>query len=132
MNLLFESFLSQDGSYEYRLTDSDIAGINILKEEKYLTDEWLYGKFGSPAQIKLKKRFPFGTVELSVTLSGDTIESCVISGDFFGKSDPAELSGRIEGQRISDLTLNDGDVADCVSGCTADDIITMLKEIKHI
>ncbi len=53
--------------------------------EKYSSEEWLFPKrrLVSEYSATYKRRFPFGSVEASLCLSGEEIVSADISGDFF-------------------------------------------------
>ena len=84
---------------EYRLTESDIAAIEKIRDERYGTWEWNYG--GSPpCDLVRKKRVDgCGTVECRFHVKEGRITQAVFCGDFFSAKDPALLAERCVGLR---------------------------------
>ena len=92
---------------------------------------WLYPDRGIAAvhQRSVKKRFPFGTVELQIGMSGERICDVEIIGDFFGVKDAKELEKIITGATLSELPdrLADIDVGAFIYGMTRDELIDLIK-----
>ncbi|MCL1975065.1 MAG: lipoate--protein ligase [Firmicutes bacterium] len=94
----FKNELSQRICAEYEqvnigcLTDQEIAQVNNLRDHKFSTYEWI---FGASPEFNYSKSLLFngcGVINLSMNLSkANIIESCKISGDFFGSGDINEL-----------------------------------------
>ncbi|MBR6921990.1 MAG: lipoate--protein ligase [Clostridia bacterium] len=91
------SEIAPDASY---FSDEQIKGIQKLKDEKYGTWEWNYGVSKQYAKTA-KKRYPFGSVEISYTAENGILSDVKISGDYFGTSPTKELENRLKGCRLS-------------------------------
>lgn len=72
------------GARLYSFTDEDKKKIQQLRDEKYATHEWNYGK--SP-QYNFKKavRTPGGLLEMNLEVTNGIIEAAKIYGDFFSE-----------------------------------------------
>ncbi len=91
----------------YKLTKEDWEAIYRLKEEKYGSWKWNYGK--SPKfDIQRERRFPkAGIIDLRIKVKkGGTIENVKIYGDFFGKDPVQDIEKALEGVRYekNDIT----------------------------
>ncbi len=87
---ILKGIFAENPNFEkYNLTEKDWEGVYKLREEKYGTWDWNYGK--SPKfDLKREKKFPSGIIDLRLNVKrGGDIESVKIYGDFFGK-DPVE------------------------------------------
>jgi len=78
------------------LTEQEEAGILTLREVKYLTREWNYGRVSDYGFTK-KTRFDAGTLEVCLTARGGTIAEARIFGDFFSKLPVADLEQNLTG-----------------------------------
>lgn len=105
------------------LSSEQIKGIEKLKEEKYKTWEWNYGVSKEYANTA-KKRFPYGSVEVSYTAGNGIIKDVKITGDYFGKAPTSELESRLVGCRLSYDELKNAlsGAEKYVSGSAPDDI----------
>jgi lipoate-protein ligase A len=54
--------------------------------------------------VKKKRRYPFGGVEVLLSVKGERICNLKITGDFFGFSDVAELESALCGARLSEVS----------------------------
>ncbi len=81
---------------EYILSDDEIAVIQKLRDEKYSTWEWNYGR--SPkANFHHAYKFPGGIVEYYLNIVGGKIVNIKLYGDFFGIREIMELEEAITG-----------------------------------
>jgi hypothetical protein len=95
-----------------------------------LSDEWLFPKrkLLSEYSKSYKKRFPFGSVEVFLHLSGEKIVSTDIAGDFFEGENFSTLSEAFFGElselpsRIKGLK-NDG----YILGMTIGDLLELFE-----
>lgn len=109
--LLLEGLYEESEPFEsYRLTPEEWEGVHTLKEEKYDTWEWNYGR--SPKfNIQRTKRFAVGEIDLRIFVEKGLIKDFKIFGDFFGK-EPVEtlenilVDERYEKESISELLKN--------------------------
>ncbi|MDR0621750.1 MAG: lipoate--protein ligase [Deltaproteobacteria bacterium] len=60
-----------------------------LTEEKYGQDAWNIGQ-SPPADLLLKNRFPFGALELHLSVANNKIQAAKLTGDFLTPSDQTE------------------------------------------
>lgn len=106
--LLLEGLYEESEPFEsYYLTPDEWKAVHRLKEEKYDTWDWNYGR--SPKfNIQRNKRFPIGEIDLRIFVEKGHIKDFKIFGDFFGK-EPVEnlekllLDARYEKEDISEL-----------------------------
>src|SRR5690606_22982173 len=96
----------------YHLTAEEWKAVHQLKEEKYDTWDWNYGR--SPKfNIQRTKRFPIGEIDLRIFVEKGHIKDFRIYGDFFGKEPVENLEKLLEGARYE-----------------KEDISKLLKEIE--
>ncbi|MBE6671762.1 MAG: lipoate--protein ligase [Ruminococcaceae bacterium] len=101
-----EEFMSYLEGYISKETDSDIIEfsdedmqkIQQLSDSKYSTWEWNFGKSKEFCTEK-KKRYPFGSVAVDLSLENGIIKSVKIFGDFFGLKDVSILEEQLLGLR---------------------------------
>ena len=112
-----KSEIAPDASY---FSDGQIKEIQKLKDEKYGTWEWNYGVSKQYAKT-VKKRYPFGSVEVSYTAENGILTDVKISGDYFGASPTKELEEKLTGKRLSyaELCAAMPDADKYISGASA-------------
>lgn len=88
-SLLLKGLYEESEDFEtYHLTEDQWKAVHKLKEEKYDTWEWNFGR--SPKfNIQRTARFPIGEIDLRIFVEKGHITEFKIFGDFFGK-DPVE------------------------------------------
>ena len=98
---------------------------------KYSSDDWLYptSTFLSGYTVTKKKRYPFGSVELSLAMDGERISGVRIYGDFFGTKPTEELEQLMIGKGTRELVeaIDDIPVGDYINGMTRDDLISLIE-----
>ena len=74
--------------------------------ERNSSAAWLFPNraFLSGYTASKKRRYPFGSVELTLKMSGDVIESARISGDFFGNKPISELENILCGVKRAEIS----------------------------
>lgn len=97
--LLLNGLFEESEPFEtYRLTPEQWEGVHQLKNEKYDTWEWNYGK--SPKfNIQRTRRFPIGEIDLRLFVEKGQIAEFKIFGDFFGKEPVTALESLLQGVR---------------------------------
>ena len=92
-----EEILSNNYSdTEYQLSETDLAHIQRLTDEKFATWEWNYGH--SPkATLVHSTRLACGTVEIHLTLAENRIASCRFGGDFLGNLPASDVEKALTG-----------------------------------
>ncbi|EHN15984.1 lipoate--protein ligase [Clostridium sporogenes] len=86
---------------EYNLTSDQIASIEKLMKEKYMTWQWNYGE--SPEfNYRNSKRFQGGKLEVLLNIVEGHINECKIYGDFLGVMDVSEIEKKIIGVKYGE------------------------------
>ena len=103
----------------YHLTSAEWKAVHSLKEEKYDSWDWNYGR--SPKfNIQRSKRFPIGEIDVRLFVEKGYLTGLKIFGDFFGKEplenlenlligvkyDKEEISKKLNGVKIEDYFGN--------------------------
>ena len=90
--------------------------------------EWLFPQRELVAGYTLHKkvRYPFGTVEISLSMHNDTVRDVVIRGDFFGSAPVEELERALRGKHIAELELASLEIGRYVHGMTATELADLL------
>ena len=84
------------GITPYTFSPEQLKRINYLKENRYSTDQWNFGK--SPRyNFTATRRFPKGIVELYLTAEGGIIKDLDIRGDYFFTRPTEEFTRRLIG-----------------------------------
>jgi lipoate-protein ligase A len=94
----------------YKFTDEDLAIIKRLRDEKYATNEWNFGK--SPSyNLKKSIRTKGGLLEMNLDVKHGVIEKVTIFGDFFSEEGVEPLERILEG-----VTHNEQEIRKVLSG----------------
>jgi lipoate-protein ligase A len=114
---------------EYVFTDADRAAISKLREEKYGTWAWNYGK--SPDyNIKKERRFSGGGLSLYMTVQKGLIQSARIFGDFFGEGELSEIEQPLVGAEMREdairAALEGVDIPIYIHGLSMEEFIKMV------
>ena len=81
---------------EYVFSDEELAEINRIKDTKFGTWDWNYGK--SPEyNVRSGTKFPSGKVEIFANVIESKIQDIKIYGDFFGIEDVAAVEDVLRG-----------------------------------
>lgn len=95
-NRLEEILSNNYSDAEYKLSETDLAHIQQLTDEKFATWEWNYGR--SPkATLVHSARLACGTVEIHLTLTENRIASCLFGGDFLGNLPASDVEKALTG-----------------------------------
>ena len=136
----FMAFLGDYLSHEFCVwaqpfSAEDEREITALADSKYKTDAWNLRRFAT-FEHSVKRRFDFGTLEVSMRVEDGVIADMSIVGDFFGVRDISELSAQLCGaplvrgaiiERLGGVV-----VSEYVSGARARDIADLLCECDTV
>jgi len=87
-------------------TDSEVAEIVRLRDEKYAKWEWNYGH--SPKfEMTREAKFAGGTLEVTLQVKKGIIEKIRIYGDFFGTKDISLLENELTGKTHNEDALSE-------------------------
>lgn len=123
-------FLSNEGKdEEIVLTDEDIAKVQKAADERFSTWEWIYGK--SPEfNLKNKKRFPGGKVEVLMDVDEGLIKSVRFMGDYLGLKDVLVVEEALLGVRFNrqdvEEVLNEIPLTEYFGKITKDEILELI------
>jgi lipoate-protein ligase A len=79
----------------YDLSNQDIASVSQLEKKKYTTWDWNYG--ASPAYNHTnRKKFPAGSIEIFINVTGGKISDIHLYGDFFGEYELSEIENAMK------------------------------------
>lgn len=88
--------LTNDGVEEIQLSEESLREIKRIKEEKYDTWEWNFGK--SPVYtFSNKKYFPGGSVEVRLSVEKGIIQEIIFYGNFLSKRSLRPLCENLKG-----------------------------------
>ena len=104
--LVLKGLYEENEPFEtYYLTPEQWKSVHQLKEDKYETWDWNYGR--SPKfNIQRNKRFSIGEIDLRIFVEKGYIKDFKIFGDFFGKDPVEQLEQLLIGVRykLEDIT----------------------------
>lgn len=113
----------------YELTEADWEKINQISDKYYRNWDWNFGK--SPDfDIVKRERFPIGSIEVRLNVSGGVIKEAKIFGDFFGLGEISDVEAQLVGVKYTKEALkevaNQIDVKKYFGNITSDDLLTVL------
>lgn len=119
-------FAAMGGEWMSLPNDAEIDDLTA----RNASQDWLFPERALLCRYALtrKKRYPFGTVEISLDMEGETVRDLRISGDFFGTFSAEELENLLRhttraeaSARLSSLCL-----ADYIHGMTAEELLAQI------
>lgn len=87
---------STPGAELYSFTESDIAAISKLRNEKYTSWEWNFG-YSPKYNFRKAVKTNGGKLEVTLEVNNGIIEKARFYGDYFNKADPAEIESALSG-----------------------------------
>ena len=104
MDSLKDCLLRHCADGEARLDMGDYAAAQALAESKYRQWSWNYGE-SPPFSEEKRRRFPWGSVNLRLSVRKGHIAACRIYGDFFASAEIGELENTFVGLRHEPASL---------------------------
>lgn len=108
---------------EYALTPADVAGIERIEREVYLSPDFIYGNDPRHTLTRRRRIEGVGEVEACLEVKGTVIKSVTLNGDFFA-------TGDVDGGLLSHLKnveLTPQSVMDALPDRTEDFIMNLRK-----
>jgi lipoate-protein ligase A len=95
--------------------------------ERNSGDEWILSKkkFLTGYTVNRRKKYPFGIVNINMTLTADVIEDITISGDFFEKAPVEELEALLKGRKVT--SVDNIDVSKFIANMTSGEFAELIK-----
>ena len=127
---LEEYIISENNCQIYRFTEEDIRNIELLADNFYRTNKFIYGA-NLKYSFRKKKYFEFGTVEVCFNVLDSKISGAKIYGDFFGEADIQELEKYFDGlphdsAAIKERLENAGiEIQKYIKGCDAKTLLSV-------
>lgn len=126
---LKEHILGDGSVAPYELTTEDLAAIERLRDEKYATWEWNYGR-AAIYEMTREEKFDAGLVTVHMTVKGGRIEEIKIYGDFFGNGEIEDLEESLKGvildNRLEDR-LRELDLAEYMAGISPSELAGLIR-----
>lgn len=99
--MLVQEIAGQEKIEQHFLTNKEVAAIEHIKNERYDTWEWNYGK--SPKfSVKKERYIPgCGTFQLYLNVKNGSIEKIDMFGDYFGNKGKKSLTRKLEGIKLN-------------------------------
>ena len=121
--------LAGEGLVQTDLSDEEKAAVQKLRDEKYATWEWNFGR--SPAySMTNRRRFEAGSVEVRLDAEHDRIRDIVFYGDFLAIDDLTPLTEALKGTplRRDDIAavLDRFDLKPLFGGITRDELLSVI------
>jgi hypothetical protein len=91
------------------------------------SNEWILSKkkFLTGYTVNRRKKYPFGIVNINMTLTADVIEDITISGDFFEKAPVEELEALLKGRKVT--SVDNIDVSKFIANMTSGEFAELIK-----
>lgn len=111
---------------DVKLTDEELDKVRKIKLEKYDTWEWNYGK--SPVfDVKNRKRFDGGTLEVRLSIKNGYIEDIAFFGDFLSRRPMTDIIAALK-----ECPLRRADVEKCISPFELEDYFGAISKEEII
>ena len=127
---LLDNILTQQPSEKYIFTEEDKAQITRLREQRYATWEWNYGRSRECEMVKKKRFSACGGVEVHLSTNHGVIEHIAFTGDFFSVVEPEVLGEKLVGVRLEEQSIREvlaqEDVGRHFSGLKNEELIELL------
>jgi hypothetical protein len=126
---IMESFVqSVGGEWSYAPKNAEIEAL----AERNASEEWLFPDCAYLSEYILtkKRRYSFGSVEITLQMSGEIVENARIRGDFFGNEPIAELEKILCGANRAEIfdRLYDVAVERYIFGMTNGELIEFFNQ----
>jgi lipoate-protein ligase A len=116
---------------EYKFSEDDIEGINRLRNEKYASDNWTFGRTPHYS-FRNSKRFPGGGVEIFAEVKSGVTENVRITGDFLALLPVDDIEARLRGipfrRDALSAALTDGMVRRTLGSISKDELLSVFEE----
>ncbi len=119
------TFLNQD---TYILTKKDEAKLEKYRKP-FETKEWIYGK-NPPYDIKRKKKYPYGEIEIHLTVKNNKIKDIKFFGDFFSMANLTVLINELKGLSIDEALLeklNKMEISAFIEGMSSIELYNLIR-----
>ncbi len=107
------------------LTEDDLKAIETIREERFLTHEWNYGKDSDETRKTVKHAY--GLLDIEVQTKSGIITKITFDGDFFSKLEVSELEEKLThipfDRKSIERALSDVDVDDYIRGASLEELV---------
>lgn len=128
---LMSFFAAPYGVEPRELSDQEVDDINLLRDSKYTTWDWVWGA-SPPFSMTAEKRFEKGKVQVYLDIRTGVIEQAAIRGDFFSAGDPAELERALSGVKYDVDSVSKAlarfNMSDYMMGISSENLISLIVE----
>ncbi len=121
--------LTLQGMIQEQLTESELAEIRAVADEKYRSPKWTYGK-NPDYTYRNRARFSGGTLEVRMNVHNGKISDIMFFGDYMATTPQTALVDALRGnlpeQGPLESVLTDFDTAAIFGGITKDEVIALI------
>lgn len=123
-----ERFVSKETGATPYLLPTDAAPVIEALRARNASEAWIYAerRYLREYTLTRKRKYPFGLVEVALTLAGEEIEDVRFAGDFFGTAPIETLEAALVGQRLT--ALPSLDPSPYIAGMTETELVSLLSE----
>ena len=129
-NRLLSCIIAGNDAHEHVFDEKETEEINRIKEERYDTWEWNYGKSPECSIIRSKRIEGCGRIETYISTDHGLVSGISFKGDFFSAKDPSQFEERFIGRRADrsgfSEALKDVDLNSYFSGIEYDSMLSLL------
>lgn len=129
---LLEAMFQGTPMERYELTPEDLAAVQAIRDSRYATWEWNYGKSPNWTVRKKRRVEGCGSIEIFLEVEGGHIAAMDFRGDYFGTEDAGALAERLIGQPLEEgalrAALQDVEVNRYFTGLTGEEFIKILTQ----
>ena len=130
--ILLNNILSENPGEEYVFSPEEIAEIEKIRDERYATWDWNYGRSPECTLKKSGRIEGVGRIEAYISVNEGLITNLSFRGDFFSTEDPDGLSEYLTGRRPErseyEEALSAVDVSKYFSGIDREQLLSLLTD----
>ena len=125
------SELTADGLIPETLSAGELEAIRRLADQKYRSWDWTYGR-NPDYQVRRRRHFPGGSLELRMNVHQNHIEDLVFYGDFMAASPQEEVVRALRGTALErgslDAILSRFPLGHIFGSVTKEEVLSLLLE----
>lgn len=141
MNLDITTFIEELKEYirnyyhideEYTLKEEELKKVEEIRNNKYATDEWTYGRYGKFDKVN---SYINDSCVMDIYLKGNSIiEDIKIDGDYFGEKAKEDLESNFIGKEYTKQALMDAikdiDIKEYIEGTSKEELVENILKTK--
>lgn len=127
--MLIENMFKENELKKYELSEEELIAVKKIRDTKYSTWEWNYGK--SPEyDIRKDRRYTCGGISIFMRVQQGIINNITIHGDFFGNGEIKDIENLLMGVPCREESLIRAlagiDIDYYISGLSAEELVELV------